>query len=474
MPAILSLVRRDDFTGDIDSVSLLSFTNGFDLVDDGWQQAIDGGADGRVVETLTLMVRGSSHDALATAIQLLDEKIEQINNYGRDAVEIYGVWLRAKMTNETGTRQALIRSAMRSPVPLWAGQIDNSMGGQYYLQRYTLAVERDQRWEAAALSTFGATTVGSVGGTGAYGTVTGDSPGRLARITLNGTLTSGGPLTKLWLGWRTDRFGAKANFVPAWSLRLGSPFGADTTGGVTNADATAKDGYYVKTTFATTPALTQRVILSVAGVTANRSDQRGTFLVLLRARVSAINPAATVRVRLTDGLIQSKSMKARPRVPIVGTNTNWQFYEMGQIQIPSPGRVYSAVQLLDSYAVAIEAEQIGGGANNPSLHLDCLVLIPMAEGYLSVSIDPLAGQGVALNKNMQIFSLPDGGLQAMYFGGAGLTPQAILTPRLYAGLPVGAGLMVGAAQQDGTSVLADFFDVDLQTMRRWNTLRGSE
>ena len=412
MTAVLSLVRRDDFTGDIDFISLLAFTNGFSLVDDGWRQHVDGGDDGRVIDTITFMVRAATQDALAGVLQALDDKIEQVAAYTRDEVEIYGIWLRAKMNNETGTRQALIRSAKRSPIALWSGYSGSASGGYFYVERHSLAIERDANWEASSLTNYFPGSINSVGGTATVGTAAGEKPARLARVKLDGDLTSGGPLTKLWLGFRTDRFGNKANFVPTWSLRLGDTFGADTTGAVANADATAKDGFKVITTFATTPALAQRVIISVASVTANRSDQRGTFLVLLRAKLTG---AGTVRVRMKDGLDQLKALKARPRVPISGTN--WQLYELGSVQIPSPGRVYSATQLLDSFAIAIDAEQIGGTPSTPALHMDCLVLISMAEGWLSVTIDPITGQGVALNKNMQIFDLPDGGLQAVYFGG---------------------------------------------------------
>ena len=87
----LQLVRRDDFTADIDSLDLLSL---FKMDGDGWEQSAASAGDESVEEVMTFHVPGTSHNNLASVVQSLDEKIEQVEWY-RDAVERYGVWLRA-------------------------------------------------------------------------------------------------------------------------------------------------------------------------------------------------------------------------------------------------------------------------------------------------------------------------------------------------------------------------------------------
>lgn len=474
MAVVLKLIRRNDFVTPGDELSLVSYTDGWSLPNDGWQQGIDGD-DGTVVETLTLICRATSHNDLALKLQALDLKIAQVGMYAREDAELYGVWLAAKMDNETGTRYALIRSARRSEAPLWTREAMQLGVGYHFLVSYTLSLERMAAWEAGpSFQVISETAINCVGGTSDYGAVTGDLPARIASMEFIGVSGVTGPLIKFWMGFRTDRFGTRANFQSYWSLRKGIAFGPDSEGGTgaENVDAQAKDGYRANTTFATNATMVQRVLVIAASVTATPLDQRGRYLVLLRAKLSA---AGTVRVRLGDGLYGAgvavpPTLNTRARVVI--TSTSYQFYEMGTVQIPSPGRGFSGAQLFDDYAMAIDAERTSGSA---ALHMDCLVLIPIAEGSVVVSMVPAAaGEGVytVTDQGLSIFNLPDGSTEAFHTHGA--IPWTAAEPKLSGGVPVGSGLVVMAGQRDGVSTLADTVEIDIEAIKRWNTLRGAE
>lgn len=470
MAVVLKLVRRNDYETPGDELSLVSYTDGWSLPNDGWQQGIDGDGD-TIFETLTLICRATSHNDMALKLQALDLKIAQVGMYAGEGSERYGVWLAAKMDNETGTRYALIRSARRSEAPLWTREAMQLGVGYHFLVGYTLSLERMAAWEAGpSFQVISETAINCVGGTSDYGAVTGDLPARIAALEFIGEAGIG-PLIKFWMGFRTERFGTRSNFQSYWSLRKGTA-GADTSGGITNVDATAKDGYRTVTTFATSATMVQRVLIIATSVTAFPADQRGRYLVLLRAKLSA---AGTVRVRLGDGLYGSglavpPTLNTRARVVI--TSTSYQFYEMGTVQIPSPGRGFSSTHLFDNYAMAIDAERISGSA---ALHMDCLVLIPIAEGYVVVSMVPATGgEGVytVFDQGLSVFNLPDGSTEAFHtYGGF---PRTAAEPKLSGGVPVGSGLVVMAGQRDGVSTLADTVEIDIDAVKRWNTLRGAE
>lgn len=472
MAAVVSLVRRDDFVSDVDSLSFMGYTDGIQLAESGWVPAVPSENDPSLAEALTLRVRGSSADNLAAKLQGLDEKIRQVARYG-DPQEMYGVWLRAQQLGETGARQALVLSARRSAVPMWEAAARDS----FLVHTYGLALERTPWWEDDSAVVYGLTGLSTVGGMDDYttyggspGALLGDYAARLAAIDFDGESGGGGPLTKFWMGFRTERFGARANFQPTWSLEKGAAFDTDTTGAHTNADANAKDGYKTITTFATVATMLRRATIRVSDVTTHPTDQRGTYLVLLRAKLSS---AGTVNVRLADALYSTTTFAARDRVQI--TSTSWQFYEMGTVKIPSPGRVISGLDLLSNYALGVDAEQIGGTSGTPALHCDCLVLIPVGEGWCSADIGH-ATLGVQFSGSdtqpLYLQDRADGTKASVWVSGG--KPKILGVPRISGGLPQGSGILVVAAQRNAVSTLADTLTVNMQVYRRWDTLRGAE
>lgn len=488
MTAQITLVRRDDFISDVDSISLWNYTNGFSIAVDGWAPARPVPSDDRVTEVLTLQTKGTSPDNLAVNLQALDWKLQQVAWYNNPQ-EQYGIWLRVQQPRETGARQALVLSAKRDPLPVWshtaqdgAGAVaDHNYGN--FVQAYGLALERTPYWESDALTNFTAqgtvSTVGGVATLGGAGTVVnGDVPARLAMVEFDGVNGGGGPLAQFWVGFRSNRFGVAANFQPTWSLHKASYLQSGTAiGGGTatvTTDAACKDGTAVVCGFNDT-ALARRVTIKVQDVSAsNYSDQVGTFLVLLRAKLSA---AGQVNVRLSDGLYTSPTFATRDRVPI--STSSYAFYEMGMVKIPTPRRLLGTTSNIPTYALGLDAERVTG---TPTLNVDCFVMIPVDEGWVAASIDGSGGQGVQYSagdmRPLYVTDHADGSRDSVWY--TGTNPQIIGVPRGSGGLPVGGNniLVLAAQRQIGAtsynSQLADTAGVQVQVYERWESMRGAE
>lgn len=225
----LSLVKRADFSNDQAVLDLLPWLN-----DDGWEMTVGDGVTA-VDEALTLHTPKTitSDDDLAAAIQALDAMLVQVDHF-ENPLEPYGVWLRHQLPGETGARQALVLQAKRGKAPMM-----NVLARDHYWRDYVLGLKRASAWEATEYRGFGATGLWALGGMADLGYVRGDITARLARMTLNAT-AGNEPLTKAWLGFRTERFGHAANFTPHWEAEFGT-LGADAAI-IDDNDATAIGG----------------------------------------------------------------------------------------------------------------------------------------------------------------------------------------------------------------------------------------
>ncbi len=170
--------------------------------------------------------------------------------------------MRSQMVGETGARQAMIKAIRRGKAPV----IDPLARTAHYLEITRWVLSRTALWEGPLCAPFPGRDQ-FVGWELNYTGIVGDRP---ARVALARVLDTGDALRDFWFGVQSQRLNATpANFNPVWNLRLTPPgnYGADTTGGVTNADATAHDGYKVVCTFATVTTLLPRVKLTTQYVT---------------------------------------------------------------------------------------------------------------------------------------------------------------------------------------------------------------
>jgi hypothetical protein len=459
MAMTLKLVRLDDFTSDIDSVDLTA--GGYSLALDGYQPTVAADGDYSVTESITINIQSTSTDALATLVQALDTKIKQIGWWIDDqGVEKYQVWLRVGLNGESNTRQAMLLS-IKPPeqLPLFNRLIDNN----FLLASYTFAIERTPYWEGAPITEVNKTGLNALGGSTALSAaVNGDVPARLQRV----KIATGSELmimSNAWIGFKTSRFGTAANFISRWGLS-GGIYGDDTSGA---SDSTASTGTRVVTTFAGTPGLEWRVNARLAvSASVNPSDQRGTYQVLLRARMN--DSASKALVRIGYGFnINHLAYRAR----VVVSGSLWHLYEVGTVKIP-PYRTYNYNDLT-SFIIGVYAQR---GSGTGSLYMDCLVLIPIDDGAIGVTTKPGSLTGVGGTERIAVYQAPDGAIHGTHDWGSASHDIAVTQPQGSWSAPNDATaplIVVAADDYSFGSVLNDTVNVSYIYIPRWRTLRGS-
>lgn len=375
----LKLVRLTDFSADIDSVDL--FADGIMLAVDGYLQAVAPIGANSVHESITLQLTGTSKDDLAAITQDIDAKIKQVQWWlDNPSVERYQVWLRVQLDNESQPRQAMILNIE----PASSVRVFNPVEiNSNYIGEYQIGITRTPYWEMPY--TYPTTTnpdyVSPLGGmTQLKETINGDVPARLARLTIS-EVTDTFDASDFWIGFKSNRFGDPANFVPVWSLDKGSMVSSSDSSVV--ADATAYDGNKVRCTFATKPTPYFRCYVRVGNVISNSiyaADQRGDYTVLMRAKMSDTSIAlARIAFGFMSDFTKSQSTLTYRNRQTISGSSRWKLYEMGTISIP-PMSV-NILTPLSNFGISIQAERISGSG---SLDMDCLVLIPKSEGSIRV------------------------------------------------------------------------------------------
>jgi hypothetical protein len=471
MAVTLKLVRLDDFIADIDSVDLLS--GGYSLAADGYAQVVAPIGAKSVHETITLNIHGTSTDNLATLVQEIDEKIRQVQWWIEDpGIEMYQVWLRVQMDEESYTRQAQILNILP---PDSVNIFTKYETDDHYITEYTFGIERTPFWERPYPypSTTTVTGLSSAGGMGQLAeTINGDVPARLA--ILDPMPNGSDSLCEFWVGWKSNRFGNPANFVPVCSLDGSIYLDTDTTA---TADATAVNGNKVRCTFGTDATLIQRTITQVNDVVADsakHTDQRGTYLVLLRAKLTDTSSITRIRIAysFSDNLYMFNPVY-RARQIVKGSQ--WQLYPMGIVAIP-PLRITPGL-LISNAAISIQAERISGSG---SLDMDCLTLIPVDDGAIHVDI----GADNTLNLYpARVSQNADGTLRAFKTSPTYVEGAATFDPINYTGLiannsqpyvvAAGQKYAVFTGGQDKINTFTEKVDVAYNYIPRWRTLRGS-
>jgi len=429
---------------------------GFDIeYYDGWMRSVAPGMNpyGSVVDTVNLIVSAATTDALATAIQKLDQKIQETSWYWDDTFENNSVWLRGQLTNESQAYWALVREM--------SYEIGDSIFSPYIIRgnvmrRVSLAVNRIPFWEGVTIKSHSDTGVTSIGGKADFsGTVVdGDIPGRVGTIYFYEAASN---LTEVWAGFRSTRLGGLASFVPVWDLGLAAiDRDADTTR--VTGEATAYGTQYSRCAFTAVQTMLTRVSIEALDVGAGAS-QRGEFTILLRAKVAA---NTTCYVQLADGYTDGSNWRIQSAVKI--ESNSWYLYPIGTVSFPATRS--STVNDLTKCRLRIMARRMAG----TTLDMDCLIFIPSGEGSIYIN------SGTAIGSNyLTTYTHPDGRIEAILENSA--TGEPIETcdvrPQRW-GIPNGTGNLIIAAQQAAVSVLGDTVSVLTAEYWRWRTLRGAE
>lgn len=464
MAAQVKLVRQTyDGGSDLSSLDLYANAAGFGLARNGWSPQVMAPNDKAIVETMTLLVKGSSHNDLATKLQNLAVKALEIQQDIEDIPTQQHVWLRAQLADESGARKAYISQiGIDIREALWGPPV--SPGN--FIRHCQLAVTRGH-WERDTVpNILSLNSVGTLGGSGNYGTIVGDLPARIRILSFVGDVGGGGPLYELWAGFRTSRLGTVANFVPVWECEdgtLGTDASVDSTSEVNTASPGSGSGKFVEVDFSSSESLVTRLTVEVEDVTANADDQRGTFAVLVRAKVGA---STTCRMRLLDGFSSSDDWRTQSRVVL--SNTDWFMHALGTVVIPPTLGLSSGAHLV-KFSLRLQAERISGSG---SLKVDCFVLMPLSEGFVHVAKAAVQYSG-GQTWSARVHQFPDYSIVGISWGPSGPIANLDVDLQRY-GLPVGAGMLFLLAQRETQQILTDTCDLQIYHIPRWLMLRGSE
>jgi len=423
-----------------------------------------------VEETPTVLIVTADDDLMAAQIQLLDDLMLRVTRYRENPSYEVPVWLHAKRNDETGERRAIVKRLSYTPL-----NAEFDCEAMQHQASYQLNITRGGWWETTTTPGVAATTnLNVLGGAFDYtaapaADITGDG-GRLGLLALTTSLAAR-TYYYGWFGFRSSALhGTLANFVPRWELEL-STLTDDTA---VAADATASPGGAGNTkatcTFATEAGWAARctMYLTAAVGGANYADNFGTFVVLLRAKITA----GTADVRLYQ--MYKLDPMARVIGPIVEVATDeWVMYNLGVAQIPMRdlrgiGTAVIAATRDMNYALRVSARQTSGAG---SLDMDCLVLVPADEYFLYAE-----NMGGGTGDIAYITESPLGDLVSVALDTGTNEIEALGNVAANGDtVPPGDGRMYGVvARLSKETSITDDWDPSLQVYSRWRSLRGNE
>jgi len=210
-----------------------------------------------------------------------------------------------------------------------------------------------------------------------------------------------------------------------------------------------------------------RFYVKVSNITANYQDQRGKFIVLLRAQLGAAD--TTVFVRLLDGYTSgADTLRAQDKVKI--TSTAWKLYSLCTVSIP-PLYGLASQKLIQSFRLVLQASRTEGAGD---LNADQFILIPVSEGAIHVN-----SMGIEQYHATYIETRPEDTVSGWTYSDAARTtvsqPVSPETQGPYGfSLPVGQGSTVCAGQRATAHDEGDKVLIYYDTVHRWRTLRGAD
>lgn len=454
-------------------------TAGVQLAQRGWLPGVAPawaqGMPGLVTESLAVLIQGSSHDNLATYLQSLALFQRYAAMYRQDSLWQTAVWLHAKLTGETGEVRALVNALDWA----WDSSPFDGVPSTQYTLNANLSVVRQPYWEGTAARSLpinspisaAAAVVYDYTAADGFGTsahdIVGDAPARVETLLLS-SATAGATLDRFWVGLRgAEKHGTLANFVAVWECEDGT----NGAHGVDTVDATASSGYMVRHTPG--GATWEKVCaITLGDVTANYADNLGRFIWLLRYKA---NSSSVFQVRLLFGYtgMADADLVYGP-LPDSVSSSDYDLVEMGPGQIPMRNWQAAAADMTatleQDFQVQIWAKRTSGSG---TLDVDCLIRIPVDQGYLIVRDAAIA------NGHYAVFSeTPNGGTQCVHFDGTQLT-EFLDYEAWNLRLPPGDGRMVVAYARSGTQTLTDQIGVGGAIgwdgyYERWTSLRGAE
>lgn len=401
----------------------------------------------RVFETFNLVAEGTDAAIIAAENQLSDHLYEA-ELFHRDPLRKLGILLRVQAESEASSRTALIYRGELAP--MMQQNITPMLGrsGAFY----QLTLERHV-WETTSTGpTF--SNVSVLGGVSSLTDMGGTLLGRLGALDVVARSGGGGPLHKIWVGCRPVYEGS-TTFVAKWECEAGTN-GTDASDTV---DASDSGGNKVRVSFATVTTLAKRLSMTVTTFITTPKDLVGRYLVLLRGSVTS----GVVALQMRSGFASSENFT--PHKTVYVSNTTDQLLELGEVAVPPFGyrQQFQGNDAVKQFQLQFWAERVSGTG---SLDMDCLVLIP-AEHSFFVSGASLSHSVGDVNQVIFLTFEDDRKTVLQYTNDI---PQSNLefghTNWAY---PNGGGIMVIAAERNGSQVIGDVVDLEITRYPRWRT-----
>lgn len=395
MAQILKLTHAD-----LADLSLLSGGNGLQLERRAWLPNVATVTPGRtpppVQENLTCVLKttAGTMDAIATFMQNLAEYQRYCTEYAVDNTRQSPVYLQSKLNTETGTRQCIVYA------------IDWAMTSNLYdgkdeagTTELTITIERGPFYEDTAQTAMPVLSTDSglarVWDVTSATAVAGDVRARVDNIRFEEK--SSNAIGRIWCGWRSEgKHGDLTKFEPIWEVEDAGSLGTGVTG--TDATASPSGGSNNKVQWAAVSSstlLAEIRMLDIITTTADIDKNFGRFLFLVRAKVSA--GTWTLRARFGYSLNDDDELVRAPAFDV--SSTSWNTYEMGVYTMPTRDiRTLTPVNADDQYScVQIWGKTAGAG----TLDLDCVIPIPVDEGYAVIkNIKAGLNEGIYLGETV--------------------------------------------------------------------------
>lgn len=517
----LELVKAYDFLADGGTVSMLSYTDGFNVAYEGWVPSGKASRSGFVDEVITVRARGTAIDNLASKVQGFENYLNDLEEFANSDAQNYGIWFRVQLAGETGVRQSLVhdlQSEMASSI------FDYALRNRYHLNKFKIGIERYPWWEGTTAATISVGSVSVYGGTFAYTNLAGNMHARMGKLTVEPDFTPGGaainpddrspylfPYGQFWIGFRSGRFGTAADWVSSYpAYDGGNSYMQSVT---TVADATSKSGTIVYGDFSSVGLNVRKLlqVVPIRSITSSHPEKMyGRFLVLARAKIGgslAPNVENQFNLQLataylpeidTDSGAYVNNPVFYPRVPVprychdTDGTAYYHMFELGEVSLPT---IRNAPHLDKDLALVLYGEETIDGGGSVQLYLDYLYFVPTAEGYYWGG-KPLDVYSNTENQDYVSYfghNHPDETVDAVAMdisteGSIYPRAHAIEAPRYFRGIPPGSGIGVLVADSFAGTIcdpdhiaLADraaFINtykanIDIWAFPRYRSLRGT-
>jgi hypothetical protein len=434
----------------------------------GTAKLLEGGyamGDGAGGETFELVCDGTNAQIIAAAAGI-DNLADAAERWFADLLEGSEVYFHVAADTETEKRALVYGISVK--------HVDREMSSSLLGSGWIFLIVDITRgpWESVTGGNASQDNVSAWGGTiDISAEESGNLPGRIYQLDVDGRNGGGGPLTKCWVGVRPKYLGVNA-FDPVMELENGT-LGTDAALGSESGaspNGSSVDNY-VRVTFSTTTLAERLSIRLDQAFAAGYSAYVGEYIPLLRCRVST---GSTIGVQARYGMTASAAHAPNEELYDV-TNTAWMLRNLGVFPVPPIGNRKltqdASFYTLRNTELQIWAEVITSNGGTDYIDLDAVCLIPAKHAVY------LNGGGVfydagAVN-SVSVLTHPDDQTQALAYT-AGVLDAAV---EARGGgdtwkMPTDPGLLVFAGERAAGHVLTDAVDIQFLYYRRWRTFHA--